>query len=204
MMINSNYFIEDSLFQTYIQKGYYFYLIMAVCVIVIGILIYIAERVIHINTYHLFIIYYGFLAAGFFIFKTIGLPFIGLFLILLVPIYILMGLLAYHLIWKTTGQMRQKMFFITLSYVIFTISIVMLIRFLLVSEYIEPFIATNYYIPLDIKTFLLIASTLAGWGFYSIPSFTEFDWKEKIQSLYILNHSGICIYNQDFKSVRPV
>jgi hypothetical protein len=81
---------------------------------------------------------------------------------------------------------------------------VLLIRFLILSEYLEPFVPANYYIPLEIKALLLFAITLVGWGFYTIPSFTEFDWKDKIQSLYLLNQSGICLYNHDFQPASSV
>ncbi len=199
MMTNSNYFIDDSLFQVYLQKGFYFYLIMSACVVIIGILVYVAERIIPRNTHHVFLIYYGFLAASFYIFKTIQLPFIGIYLILLIPIIVLICLFGYHLIWKASGQMRQKMFIVTVGYILFIFAIVLLIRFILVTEYVEPFVASNYSIPLEVKALVLIASILAGWGFYSIPSFTEFDWKEKIHELYIISTSGICLYQQKFR-----
>ncbi|MHA1648806.1 MAG: hypothetical protein ACTSYB_01330 [Candidatus Helarchaeota archaeon] len=41
--------------------------------------------------------------------------------------------------------------------------------------------------PLELKISLLIASILVGWSFISIPSFTEFEWGQKIRHLYIVS-----------------
>ena len=41
---------------------------------------------------------------------------------------------------------------------------------------------------------------MAGYGFYTIPSFTEFDWAKKLRHLYILTPQGICLFNQSFRS----
>jgi len=200
MMMNSNYFIDPAIFQTYIESGAYFYLILFACVIIIGIFVYIAERIIPKKTKHIFLIYFSFLAVSFYIFKIIDIPFIGFYVILLIPIGVLMGVFAYYLIWKSSGQIRQKMFIVTVGYVTFILAIVLFIRFILVSEFIEPFDPIRYFIPLENKVLVLIAAMLTGIGFLSIPSFTEFNWREKIRQLYLVNPQGICVFQYAFKS----
>lgn len=199
MMTNSNYFIDPSLFQIYSESGIYFYLILSACVLVIGILVYVAERIISRKSKHIFLFYFGFLASSFYVFMFINLPFIEFYLLLLIPIGLLMGLFAYRLIWKSTGQIRQKMLIVTIGYITFIIAIVLLIRFIL-SVYSLPFDYDLYTIPLEIKFLILIAAVLAGYGFKSIPSFTEFDWKDKIRHLYILSPQGICLFQHSFRS----
>jgi hypothetical protein len=35
-------------------------------------------------------------------------------------------------------------------------------------------------------------------GLYNLPSFGEFDWREKIRDLYIINHDGVSLYHHSF------
>ena len=39
---------------------------------------------------------------------------------------------------------------------------------------------------------------------FLIPPFFEFDWKNKIESIFILNKDGICLYNHSFTDVAKV
>ncbi len=51
----------------------------------------------------------------------------------------------------------------------------------------------------------LIAICLIFIFFRKIPPFYEFDWKDKIESLYILNKNGICLYNRSFiNNIEPL
>lgn len=38
-------------------------------------------------------------------------------------------------------------------------------------------------------------------GLYNLPSFGEFDWKEKIKDLYIINNNGVLMYHYAFSEV---
>jgi hypothetical protein len=199
MMLNSNYFLDPATFELYIKIGTYFYLLLTACVLVIGMFIYIAERIIRQKVKHVFTIYFCIVALCFYVFKFINLPYLGFYILLLIPFGVLMGLFAYHLIWKASGKIRQKMFIVTIGYITAIVAVVLTIQFLLVSQYTLPFDPNKYIIPLEIKITLLIASILTGYGFYTIPSFTEFDWKEKIRHLYILSPQGLCLFQQSFQ-----
>ncbi len=200
MMTNSNFFIDPAIFQIYIETGMYFYFILTACVLVIGIFVYIAERIIRKNTRHLFLIYFGVIATLFYVFKAMNLPNLEFYILLLIPIAILIGLFAYYLIWKSSGQIRQQMLIVTIGYSVFILAIVILIRFILTRAHTPPGDLTLFIIPLEIKLLTLFASILAGYGFYSIPSFTEFDWKLKIDHLYLISPQGICLFQQFFKT----
>lgn len=73
------------------------------------------------------------------------------------------------------------MFIVTVGYITFIATIVLLIRFILYSEYALPFNPMTYTVPLEIKLSTLIAAILAGYGFYSIPSFTD---RKDVQGLF--------------------
>ncbi|MFX1298355.1 MAG: hypothetical protein ACFFD2_26310 [Promethearchaeota archaeon] len=202
MMTNSNFFIDPELFALYLQVKSYQFTVLTACVFTIGIFVYIAERIIRINTKHIFLIYFCIIAALFYLFKIYDIPNLEYYIILLIPIGILISLFAYHLIWKSSGQIRQKMLIVTVGYITFIVAIVLVVRFILFIEYTVPFELNKYVIPLEVKSLVLLASILAGYGFYAIPSFTEFDWKDKINSLYLISSSGICLFQQNFKSVH--
>ena len=38
-------------------------------------------------------------------------------------------------------------------------------------------------------------------GLYNLPSFGEFDWKEKIKDLFVINHDGVSLYHHSFSEV---
>jgi hypothetical protein len=76
------------------------------------------------------------------------------------------------------------------GFLIFSLAIVYEIWLILHDEVIILF---------EIKGILLLASILMGYGFYTIPSFTEFDWDKKIRHLYILNPVGLCLFQHPFK-----
>lgn len=39
-------------------------------------------------------------------------------------------------------------------------------------------------------------------GLYNLPSFGEFDWKEKIKDLYIINNNGVLVYHHSFSAMK--
>jgi len=190
MLINSNYFINPALLAFYIETKLYFFVILTFTVIIIWIFVYVGERIIKRNTRHVFLLYFSVVVALYYIFKIINLPNLGYYILLLIPIGILMVLFVYHLIWKTSGQIRQKMIIFIISYILFLIAIIQIIQVILFNQYL---------IPLEIKILVLIATILSGYSFYSIPSFTEFDWAQKIRHLYLLTPQGICIFQRPFK-----
>jgi hypothetical protein len=45
----------------------------------------------------------------------------------------------------------------------------------------------------------LVAVILCAISFYFLPSFSEYDWLEKIRALFIIHPSGIAIFSHDFR-----
>ena len=48
------------------------------------------------------------------------------------------------------------------------------------------------------SVFQLISIILLSLFFITLPPFSEFDWQEKVQELFIIDRGGICLYNNDF------
>ncbi len=192
MMIYSNFFAKGGILELLYRTQVYFMLIIGFIVVVSGILIFIAERIIRKNTRHLFFLYFIGLATTLITLKLLKIPiFLGFNLILLLPLLILLILFLYTLLWKTSGTIRRKMVLVTVGYGLFVIAIIQEIWFMLHEE-IE--------VVSGLKNFILIASFLMGLGFYTIPSFSEFDWAQKIQYLYIINTlNGLCLFHQPFR-----
>jgi len=192
MTINSNFFIDPALLALYIETKIYFFLVLTFSVIIIGIFVYVGERIIKNKTRHLFLLYFAFVAALYYVFKIINVPNLGYYIALLIPIGFLIVLLVYYLVWKASGQMRQKMIIFIIGYILFLIAIMQIVQVILFDQYIIPF---------EIKTLVLIATILSGYSFYSIPSgVTEFYWAKKIRHLYMLTPQGICIFQKPFKT----
>lgn len=191
MTINSNFFVDPAILQWYIDSKAYFILAGLACALITGVLIYIAERIVRRNTKHVFLIYFACVVGVFFIFKMYDLPYLGYYFIFLIPLLILIVLFGYRIVWKASGKIRQKMLIVLIGYAIFVIAIVQVIQNILLNQ---------FQIALEIKGLILLASLLAGYGFYSIPSFTEFDWEKKVRHLFLLNPEGLCIYQFAFKS----
>jgi peptidoglycan/LPS O-acetylase OafA/YrhL len=190
MNINSNYFIDPALLQMYIESKVYFFFVGIACALITGVLIYTAERIVRRNTKHIFLIYFACVVILFFIFKSYDLPSLGYFIIFLIPLVGLIALLGYKIVWKSSGKIRQKMLIVLVGYAIFIIAIVSVIQMILLNQ---------YEFTLELRGLILVASLLAGYGFYSIPSFTEFDWEKKVRHLFLLNSEGLCIYQFAFK-----
>ncbi len=53
-------------------------------------------------------------------------------------------------------------------------------------------------------TFQLIAIALIFIFFRKIPPFFEFDWEDKIEDIYILNNTGICLFAYSFSSKTKI
>ena len=82
------------------------------------------------------------------------------------------------------------MILVVVGFGIFDVAVVQEIWYILHGE---------FGIVLGLKNLILVASILAGLGFYTIPSFTEFDWYKKVRHLYILNSQGLCLFQQPFR-----
>jgi len=191
MMCYSNFFADPGSLTVLINSKFYFISVINFIVIVASILIFIAERTIRKNTKHLFLIYFLINVTLLIIFKLFDIPiFRGFFFIMAIPLAVLIALFIYKLVWKTSGQLRQKMIIVIIGYTIFILTIIYEIILLLSDEVVILF---------EIKGLILLASILIGYGFYTIPSFTEFDWDKKIRQLYILNLNGLCLLQQLFR-----
>ncbi|MFX1298356.1 MAG: hypothetical protein ACFFD2_26315 [Promethearchaeota archaeon] len=193
MIIHSNFFTEATILTFLMETKVYFIGVVIISSIVIGILIYIAERIARKNTKHFFLIYFIFFSALLIFFSIKGIAiFRGIFFLGSIPFWFLIGSFIYRLIWKTSGEIRKKMVLVVIGFglfiMIFTQAIILILR-------------NEFEILLRMKAVLLIAATLTGYGFYTIPSFTEFDWPEKIRHLYIVNpKGGVCLFHQAFKA----
>lgn len=190
MTINSNFFIDPALLAFYVDSKIYFFVVLTFNVIIIGIFVYVGERIIKKQTRHIFLLYFCFVAALYYLFKVLNVPNLGYYIALLIPIGILVVLFFYQLVWKAPGQIRRKMIIFIIGYILFLVAMIQIIQVILFNLYI---------IPLEIKTLVLIATILSGYSFYSIPIFTEFDWTKKIRHLYMLTPQGICIFQKAFK-----
>lgn len=191
MTCYSNFFIDETFLAFLKNTKFYFISVIGFIVIVAGILIFIAERIIRKNTKHLFLIYFISSITVFIIFRILNIAiFRGFFFIVSIPLAVLLVLFIYKLVWKTSGQLRQKMVIVVVGSTIFILILIYEIILLLVGEVVVLF---------ENKGLILIAAILIGYGFYTIPSFTEFDWDKKIRQLYILNLNGLCLLQQSFK-----
>jgi hypothetical protein len=191
MTCYSNFFADPSVLLFLKTTKFYFISVVGFIVIVASILIFIAERIIRKNTKHLFLIYFIITIALFIFFRIFDIAiFRGFFFIVSIPLAVLFALFIYKLVWKTSGQLRQKMIIVVIGSTVFILILIYEIILLLVGEVVQLF---------ENKGIILIASILIGYGFYTIPSFTEFDWDKKIRQLYILNLNGLCVLQQPFK-----
>lgn len=196
MMCYSNFFIDPDRLTLLINSKYYFIFVITFIVIVAGILIFIAERIVRKNTKHLFLIYFLIAITMFIFFRIFDIAILrGVFFIVSIPLAVLIGLFIYKLVWKTSGQLRQKMIIVVIGSTMFILILIYEIILLLTGEGVQLF---------ENKGIILIASILIGYGFYTIPSFTEFEWPEKIRHLYILNLNGLCLLQQSFKKMQPI
>ncbi len=191
MIIFSNFFVEEPLFNILRDTKAYFIAVVLVSSTGLGIIVYIAERITRLNKYHFFLICYiiymclliGLSLAGVSVFNVIFI--IGEF-----PFYFLIGAFIYKLIWKTSGEIRKKMIIVLVGSSLFIIVFIQMIILILSAE---------FELMLRMKALLLLGSILTGYGFYSIPSFTEFDWDKKLRHLYVLNKDGLCLYQYPFR-----
>jgi len=191
MTCYSNFFAGETLLTFLKTTKFYFISVVGFIVIVASILIFIAERIIRKNTKHLFLIYFIISITLFIIFRILDITiFRGFFFIVSIPIAVLIALFIYKLVWKTSGQLRQKMVIVVIGFAIFIMILIYEMILLLVGEVVQLF---------ENKGIILIASILIGYGFYTIKSFTELDWDKKIRHLYVLNLNGLCLLQQSFK-----
>lgn len=196
MTCYSNFFVDPSALLFLKNTKFYFISVVGFIVIVASILIFIAERIIRKNTKHLFLIYFVISIILFIIFRILDITiFRGFFFIVSIPIAVLIALFIYKLVWKTSGQLRQKMVIVVIGFAIFIMILIYEIILLLVGEVVQLF---------ENKGLILIAAILIGYGFYTIPSFTEFDWDKKIRQLYILNLNGLCLLQQSFRKTQSI
>jgi len=70
---------------------------------------------------------------------------------------------------------------------------------MMVVQEIWYLLQNDFDVVFGLKNVVLIASILVGYGFWSVPSFTEFDWREKIRQLYILSPEGLCLFQQTIR-----
>ena len=191
MTTYSNFFAGDVILNILENTRIYFILGVGLVAIVTGILIFIAERIIRRKSRHFFLIYFIGMVITLTILRLSNIPlFLGFNLILLIPLAILIVLFLHALLWKTPGKIRKKMILVILGFGLFIMAIFQEIWFILQNEFEIVF----YF-----KNLILLASILTGYGFYTIPSFTEFDWNEKIRHLYVLNTNGLCLFQQPFR-----
>ncbi len=189
MMCYSNFFTESIVLL--INSKFYFISVINFIVIVMSILIFIAERIIRKKTKHFFLIYFIVLIILLIILKVLDIPiFIGFYFIISIPMWVLISLFIYKLGWRTSGQLRQKMIIALIGYSTFSLAVVYEIWLIFHDEVAILF---------EIKGIILLAAILMGYGFHTIPSFTEFDWDKKIRHLYILNPNGLCLFQHSFK-----
>ncbi len=192
----SNFFAEDTLLNLLANTRIYFRFVVAFIIIVGGIIIFIAERIVrmnlHLNTRHLFLIYYLAFTIALFVLISLDIDvFFGANFVFSTPLFVLIGLFTYTLLIKTSGAIRKRMVLVLVGFGLFDMMVVQEIWYLLQND---------FGVVLGLKNGVLIASILAGFGFYTIPSFTEFDWNKKIRQLYILDPNGLCLFQQTIRS----
>ncbi|MHA1650018.1 MAG: hypothetical protein ACTSYB_07475 [Candidatus Helarchaeota archaeon] len=191
LIVNSTFFTDEAFLNILRQTKFYFIGVGFMNIMAITLLIYIAERISRKNTKHFFLIYYLCISAVMIALKILDFPPLpGVYLILIFPMLILIGLFVYRLIWKTSGQIRYKMILVVIGFALFVLAFTRGIILTLEGE---------YHVYLEVKGLVLIASILTGYGFYTIPSFTELDWDKKIRHLYLLNTNGVCIFHHAFR-----
>ena len=196
MTTYSNFFAGDTLLTLLENTRIYFRFVVGFIIVVGGIIIFIAERIVrmnlHLNTRYLFLIYYLTMTITLSILITLGVEvFFGANFIFSIPLIVLIGLFIYTLLKKTSGKIRKRMILVILGFGLFDMMVVQEIWYLLRSDFDVVF---------GLKNVVLIASILTGFGFYTIPSFTEFDWNKKIRQLYILDPNGLCLFQQTIRS----
>ncbi|TFF90094.1 MAG: hypothetical protein EU548_04745 [Promethearchaeota archaeon] len=190
MLINSNYLFGSLYLDLLLEIGTYFNLMLGACIVVIGIFVFVAERILKIK--HYFMIYLLAIGIAFFLLISLDIPYkFIIYIILVSPISILVFLFRFRLIKRTSGKIRQKMSIAVIGYTGAIISVLFIIQVILEK---------NPVIPLETKILTLISSIIFGYGFYTIPSFSEFDWETKIRHLYLLTPEGICLFQHSFKA----
>ncbi|MFW9939106.1 MAG: hypothetical protein ACFFD5_15780 [Candidatus Thorarchaeota archaeon] len=50
----------------------------------------------------------------------------------------------------------------------------------------------------------LISVIILSYFFLNLPPFSEFDWQEKIEALFVINNAGICLYNKIFTKKKDL
>ena len=50
----------------------------------------------------------------------------------------------------------------------------------------------------------LISVVLLSYFFLTLPPFSEFDWEEKLEALFLLNNAGICLYYKSFSERKDL
>jgi hypothetical protein len=191
LLIYSNFFADSSIVSLLEDTKIYYIAVVIVSVTVIGIIVFIAERIIRKNTKHIFFIYFLCFSTMLIVFNIFDVAlFRGIYFIGSIPLIILTILFVYKLLWKTSGEIQRKMILVVIGSGLFILIFTQMVILILRNE---------FELVLRMKALILIASVLLGYGFYTIPSFTEFDWDKKIRHLYILNKNGLCILQQPFK-----
>jgi len=194
MMIYSSFFASSTLLYTLIDTKFYFLIATGFIVIVLGIIIFIAERIIRKNTKHFFLLYFFGTAIILMILKLNNIQLthimIGLNFIISIPFLVLIVLFLHKLLWKTPGKFRQKMLIVVTGFGLFIYTMFHEVWYILNNEFSLLF---------GTRGAILAGSILLGLGFHSIKTFTEFDWKMKIRHLYLLNENGLCLFQQSFK-----
>jgi hypothetical protein len=50
----------------------------------------------------------------------------------------------------------------------------------------------------------LISLLMLSYFFFTLPDFSEFGWKEKIEALFLIDKAGICLYQKSFKKNKEL
>ncbi|MHA1131476.1 MAG: hypothetical protein ACTSQI_07580 [Candidatus Helarchaeota archaeon] len=192
LIIHSNFFTEQAVLEFLVNTKVYFLGVGILSMVIIGILVFIAERIIRKNTHHLFLIYFIIFSVLLNTLYLRDIPmFRGIFFVASIPFWFLIGLFLHRLLWKTSGEIRKKMIIAVIGFGLFLMAFTQTVVFTLKGE---------FELALRFKALVLLAASLTTYGFYTIPSFTEFDWPEKIRHLYILNpNGGMCIFQHSFR-----
>lgn len=76
-------------------------------------------------------------------------------------------------------------------------TIIIAIGYQLTTRYIVKIYGLNYRIFGDLLQ--LIGFFLLAWSIISVPSFTEYNWRDKVENIFIIHKSGLLIYEKKFK-----
>ncbi len=193
LVIYSNFFTDQAVLDILIHTKVYFLGVAIISMFVIGILIFIAERIIRKKTHHLFLFYFIVFSVLLSILYTQEIPiFRGIFFVGGIPFWFLIAFFVHRLVWKTSGELRKKMVIAVIGLGLFMMAFTQTLIFTLQGR---------FELAIRFKALVLLAATLTTYGFYTIPSFTEFDWPDKIRHLYILNpNGGMCIFQHSFRA----